>query len=223
MKTLNKILFLSFGLAVCVENLNAQTPNYLPKYATSSTFTNSSIFDNGNVGIGTTPLWYAKLDVNGVIRTSAPGNALVFDQPAGGLQYISYHQNGVRKAWIGMDGATPNNNYTIKIENGGAIVLDGGIVRVNNKLIAKEIQVKLNVWSDYVFADNYQLPALKEVELFIKKNKHLPGINPGSEIETNGLNVGEMQAKHMQKIEELTLYVIDLNKRLSQFEKNGKE
>ena len=67
-------------------------------------------------------------------------------------------------------------------------------------------------WPDFVFADEYQLPSLSEVEKSIQLNKHLPGIPSAKEIHEEGINVGEMQKLMMQKIEELTLYVIDLQK-----------
>lgn len=79
---------------------------------------------------------------------------------------------------------------------------------------AKEVRVSTG-WCDYVFADDYKLPSLTEVEKFIKENKHLPGIAPASEVETEGgLKVGEMMAGMMKKIEELTLYTIEQQKQI---------
>jgi hypothetical protein len=82
---------------------------------------------------------------------------------------------------------------------------------VNGKIAAKEVQVTATP-SDFVFANNYPLKKLDEVESFIKQNKHLPDIPSGKEVEKNGYNVGEMQSKLLQKIEELTLYMIEQNK-----------
>ena len=67
-------------------------------------------------------------------------------------------------------------------------------------------------WPDYVFDDGYNLLPLNELEQSIKNNKHLPGIPSAEEVSKNGLIISEMQAKLLQKIEELTLYVIDLKK-----------
>jgi len=67
-------------------------------------------------------------------------------------------------------------------------------------------------WYDIVFDENYELTPLEVLEQKIMKNKHLPGIPTAKEIQTNGIKIGEMQAKLLQKIEELTLYVIDLKK-----------
>lgn len=82
---------------------------------------------------------------------------------------------------------------------------------VNGKIRAKEIKVETN-WADFVFKDGYNLKSLDEVEKFIQTNKHLPEIPSEKEVKENGINVGEMNAKLLQKIEELTLYVIELKK-----------
>jgi len=82
---------------------------------------------------------------------------------------------------------------------------------VNGKIRAKEVVVE-SPWPDFVFADDYQLKPLSEVEQYLKANKHLPEIPSAPEVGKNGVSVGEMQAKLLQKIEELTLYVIALQK-----------
>ena len=69
-------------------------------------------------------------------------------------------------------------------------------------------------WSDFVFKKDYILPTLTEVENHINKNGHLENIPSEKEVLKNGINLGEMDSKLLQKIEELTLYVIDLNKKL---------
>jgi hypothetical protein len=88
-----------------------------------------------------------------------------------------------------------------------------GNVAITNKLEAKEIKVTLTPTADFVFEKDYGLPKLEEVEKFIKENKHLPEIASAKEMEKEGVNIGEFQIKLLQKIEELTLYSIDLNKK----------
>ena len=83
---------------------------------------------------------------------------------------------------------------------------------VNGTIGCKELTVTSTGWADFVFKDNYKLPALDEVEDFIAKNKHLPGIPTEAEVKEKGVNVGNISSKLLQKIEELTLYVIDLKK-----------
>ena len=65
-----------------------------------------------------------------------------------------------------------------------------------------------------MFEKDYKLPSLKQVEDFIKKNKHLPDVTPGPQIENNGLEVGKVASQMIKKIEELTLYVIELQKQV---------
>ena len=84
---------------------------------------------------------------------------------------------------------------------------------VNGKIRAKEIKVETG-WADFVFESNYELMSLTELDNFIKQFGHLPSIPSASEVEKNGISLGEMDAKLLQKIEELTLYVIELNDQL---------
>jgi hypothetical protein len=84
---------------------------------------------------------------------------------------------------------------------------------VNGNIRSKEVVVESG-WADFVFEKEYKLPTLSDVEKFIKINKHLPEIPSAKEIQNNGLKLGEVQTKMMQKIEELTLYVIQLNKEI---------
>jgi hypothetical protein len=79
---------------------------------------------------------------------------------------------------------------------------------VNGKIRAHEIKVETANWPDYVFAKDYQLPSLKETEQHIKEKGHLPGIPSAEEVKTNGVDLGEMNAKLLKKIEELTLHLI---------------
>jgi hypothetical protein len=65
---------------------------------------------------------------------------------------------------------------------------------------------------DYVFESSYKLPPLEEVSSFINKNKHLPEVSSASTMEENGINLGEMNMLLLKKVEELTLYMIELKK-----------
>ncbi len=86
---------------------------------------------------------------------------------------------------------------------------------VNGKIWANEIEVSTDRWSDNVFEDDYLLKPIKEVETFIKENKHLPGVPAEKEVVENGINVAEMDAVLLKKIEELTLYVIEQENNIS--------
>lgn len=89
---------------------------------------------------------------------------------------------------------------------------------VNGTIRAKEVIVETG-WADFVFDDNYDLPSLRDVEAHINKHKHLPGIPAESEVKENGVNLGEMNVKLLQKIEELTLYVIEQQKEIDALKK----
>ena len=88
---------------------------------------------------------------------------------------------------------------------------------VNGKIRAKEIKVETN-WSDFVFEENYNLPTLEEVEIHIKEKGHLKGIPSAMEVEEDGIYLGEMDAKLLQKIEELVLYAIHHQKMMQELQ-----
>lgn len=89
----------------------------------------------------------------------------------------------------------------------------GYILSVNGKIISEEVRVQMDAsWPDYVFDRKYKLKSLKEVESYITANKHLPGIPSAKQVADEGLHLGDMQKRMMEKVEELTLYIIQLNK-----------
>jgi len=100
---------------------------------------------------------------------------------------------------IGVDLSKNPNNYRLGVKG---------------KIGAQEVQIENNslTWSDFVFKDDYKLITLEELEHYIKVNKHLPEIPTEAEVRKDGLLVSEMNAKLLQKVEELTLYVIELKK-----------
>ena len=85
---------------------------------------------------------------------------------------------------------------------------------VEGSIGAREVKVQATGWSDFVFESDYQLPTLEEVNSFIQKNGHLKDIPSAAEVKENGVLLGEMNAKLLQKIEELTLYIIDQNEKI---------
>ena len=86
---------------------------------------------------------------------------------------------------------------------------------VNGGVLAEEVTVKLAAnWPDYVFADGYDLPELSEVRAFIDVNGHLEGMPAASQVERDGVRLGQTQAALLEKIEELTLYAIDQDEQI---------
>ena len=104
-----------------------------------------------------------------------------------------------------------DNNFTL-------LTVAGGIH-------AKEVRVNMEAGggADFVFDSDYDLPGIEEVENFIKTNRHLPGIPSANEMVNNGIDLGEMQINLLQKIEELTLYVIELKKENEEMRENNTE
>nr|WP_197718722.1 hypothetical protein [Pedobacter schmidteae] len=116
--------------------------------------------------------------------------------------------------WRKLIIADENENVGI-----GTTDTKGYRLAVNGKIRTHEIKVETANWPDYVFAKDYQLPTLQETEKHIKENGHLPGIPSAEEVKTNGIDLGEMNAKLLQKIEELTLHLINQQKEIELLKK----
>jgi hypothetical protein len=98
----------------------------------------------------------------------------------------------------------------------------GAFLRLDGEMRANLVRVTQNIWADYVFSPNFKPRPLAEVENFINIHKHLPDVPDEKEIQNNGLNIGEMQKIQMQKIEELTLYIIEQNKQIQSLQEENK-
>ncbi len=185
---------------------------------------------NLNVGIGTdSPLGTLGLRGNLIINdknAATPWGFLELDykdayfdqtllEQGAGTAYFTLSRWAGMFAW-GRQGA---NGYVkmMRLDNGGNST-NGSLLRIDGELIATKVRVTQNVWADYVFADDFKLRPLAEVATFIGKNKHLPDVPSQTEITSNGLDLGEMQKIHMQKIEELTLYLLEQDKRIKLLE-----
>lgn len=132
------------------------------------------------------------------------------------------------KVGIGMN--NPQSKLHIKLNdqapgiNTHALIVEKGdgekILQLteNGVLFAREIQVDLVSWPDYVFESNYSLMPLSDVKNFIRVNGHLPKVPSACEIEIDGLNLGEMDKILMEKVEELTLYMIQLQEQVKKQE-----
>ncbi|MGN7787304.1 hypothetical protein ACTJIJ_22410 [Niabella sp. 22666] len=94
---------------------------------------------------------------------------------------------------------------------------------VNGKIRAKEIKVESDPWPDYVFKKDYKLPSLAEVEKHIKEKGHLPEVPSAEEVEKEGIALGANQAVLLKKIEELTLYMIDMQKLMEKLAKDNED
>jgi hypothetical protein len=156
-------------------------------------------------------------------ETGAPNTELAANMPpaTGRMNRLLTIERGGN---VGIGITNPKEKLHV---NGKAIFGTAGIetgthtnyaVAVNGKLVATEVIVTMDGWPDYVFEENYNLPTLNEVETHIKAKKHLPGIPSANEVITNGANIGEVQVKLLQKIEELTLYLIEQDKKIQELQ-----
>jgi hypothetical protein len=123
---------------------------------------------------------------------------------------VSFGNDGVELMRINQDGKVriANGDNDIKTPDGYKLFVEDGILTEKVKVAVKTT----TNWADYVFAPDYKLMPLNEVEQFTKENNHLPNVPSAEEMVNNGLDVAQMDAKLMEKVEELTLYIIEQNK-----------
>lgn len=197
----------------------------LARHIAIETTTGDVLFNttSGNTLIGTsTNDGINKLQVNG----TAKFNGLVLPTNAGIGKVLTSDANG-NASW--QTAASGNNNWTlngndISNSNSGNIGIGTTLppqskLAVNGTITAHKVKVTLTGWADYVFAFDYHLPTLAEVEAYIKLNQHLPDVPSAAEVEKNGLDLGDNQATLLRKIEELTLYMIQQNKEIEKLKK----
>lgn len=191
-------------------------------------------FVNNQVGINTTTI------ATGV-ALAVDGNVTIGGTNGGNVQAKLFKiENGLPTQFLLADGTTTtlagmgitvnaiqNQNSTAQSANmwiNGNGIFGGNVgigmtnpaekLEVNGTIHAKEVRVDLSGWPDYVFAKKYNLPTLKEVEKHIIQNGHLQNIPSAAEVLEKGIRLGDMNAKLLQKIEELTLYAIEQQKEL---------
>jgi hypothetical protein len=147
----------------------------------------------GNLGIGTTDPGSTRLRV-------ATASGEIFKADDGASAYI--------RTTVGVGTVFESGNVGIGTTTPSHKLAVNGTVR------AKEVIVDTG-WADYVFKKGYRLAPLTEVEAHIEREGHLPGIPSAAEVEAGGVSLGDMQAKLLAKVEELTLHVIAQEKRQS--------
>ncbi|MDN5215681.1 hypothetical protein QQ020_26625 [Fulvivirgaceae bacterium BMA12] len=201
----------------------------------SINYPNIMVFDRGKVGIGTNSPEY-KLQVQGITGESqilAEFNKIGAGAQNPLIQLASNNTTGLKlghenyfKSVYLDNGYASADKISLKLRgNTKMVILNNGNVGIGTSnpgafklavtggIRATEVKVETG-WFDFVFEDDYDLRSLEEVEEFIKANKHLPEIPSAKEVEENGVNLGEMEGRLLQKIEELTLYIIDQQKEI---------
>jgi hypothetical protein len=213
---------------------NADSPSLLYLQYWSG---NLSLCDNvaGSVGIGTTSP-QAKLHItDGTDVTLAGGGEVVLGATTGANlamdgNEIQARSNGAGSALFVQSLAgdvllIPNETGQVGIGviSSATMPSDDYLLAVDGKIISEEIRVEISgSWPDYVFEKNYALTPLNELEDHIATYGHLPGIPSTTEVEADGILLGEMQRVLLEKVEELTLHVIALQKEIDQLKSERK-
>ncbi|WP_299314083.1 hypothetical protein [uncultured Aquimarina sp.] len=209
-----------YNLSILTHNDGDNSPDALDINAYDGIYFNTgsnsrnprmTIKGGGNVGIGTTnPTQKLQVDaLDSAIqiqlnRTGSNTGKADFGVDNTGLHYWvgGYDGFGKEEFFIGTNG-----NVGIGTTNPDTKLA------VNGNIHTKEVKVDLVGWPDYVFENDYNLPTLQEVENHIAEKGHLENIPSATEVAENGIQLGEMNVKLLQKIEELTLYMIEQNKK----------
>ena len=173
------------------------------------------IGSSGNLGIGTTNT-PSRLSINSTetkfISLTRSGNSK--------RAHIGYGTNNEGGIYLGTD----DNQYTLWVQQNGFVGIGTydpkSKLSVNGQIRATEVKVLADISvPDYVFEPDYELRTLKETKEYIQENKHLPEIPSAKEIGENGIDIGDMNMRLLKKIEELTLYQIELLERIEELEK----
>lgn len=187
----------------------------------TNAYTRMLIESAGNVGIGTiTPDADLHVEdrvrigedpaysnVYGEIYHEGGANGFVINANAGGSWADLYFQtDGTTQMFIESAG---------NVGIGTTTLAAGYKLSVDGKVACEEVLVNYSdSWPDFVFEENYNLRELNELESIIKSDKHLPDIPSASEVKENGFQLGDMQKRLLQKVEELTLYTIEQDKQI---------
>lgn len=217
-----------------------------PSFSNPGSATANTIFqfmgNNGGVGIATDVLdTYVKLHVaDGFALFDGDQASILFDKHSSsiygqyGIEYLSTNETesiGGLNFWKPHGSNAGLKNYQMFISDLGQVgiginpseFVPGYKLFVDDGILCEQVKVALRYtgdWADYVFDEDYKLKSLNEVQLFIQKNKHLPDVPSATELVNNGgINLAEMDATLLQKIEELTLYTIQQQELIEQMQK----
>lgn len=152
-------------------------------------------------------------------RFGQAGDFVIAKVNSSGNIYISNQQSGAIHFTTGSSYANENIIMSVLGNNVGIGTTDtkGYKLAVNGSAIFTKAVVKVfSTWPDYVFDDHYKIPSLSYIENFIKTKRHLPGVPSADEINKDGIDLASFQSTLLQKTEELTLYIIDQNKKIDQ-------
>lgn len=149
--------------------------------------------------------------------------------PLGSIQFKSIENSNHITAHmlINLHNNSSQPTEVLRIDNNGYVGIGTSSpqakLAVNGDIYAKEVKVTLSGWSDHVFEESYSPLPIEEVAQYVQENKHLPGIPSEKEVLKKGIELGEMQAKLLEKIEENMLYIIELNQSVKDLRQENTE
>ncbi len=171
----------------------------------------NNIFRAFDIGLSHCTGCWSNVSIDGdvVLKALTPGSFIITNEGEGDIKFVTKNTN---THWSSLTRMLIDNDGNVGI---GTESPDAKLA-VNGLIHAKEVKVDLLGWPDYVFEEDYDLISIEEVEKFIELNGHLPNVPSAKEIENNGVELGEMNKKLMEKVEELTLYIIQMNKKIKE-------
>lgn len=183
--------------------------NFAPVRLSIDNGTDVNVNDGGYLLLGRESTLSVAIDNNEIMaRNNGSGSELHVQRDDGDLLLCAL-ENGKVGIGVQTPGSLPDGDYLLAV--------DGGI-------IAEEVRVDLSSdWPDYVFADDYELRSIESMKQDIEENGHLPGVPSAEEMKEEGINLGAMQIIMMEKIEELSLYVIQLHEENQQLQAKLKD
>lgn len=185
----------------------------------------------GNVGVGITPSSTARMYIHGFTRTTGKLSLISNSSALGDIISLYGDRIGNTAMYgfgIETNGGTLYNKavsgynwYVNKNADQGSsavMKLNSSELVVDGKIRSEEVKVEIINGPDYVFEQGYELWTLQQTKAYISQNKHLPEIPSARKMESDGVNLGEMNMKLLKKIEELTLHLIEQNERMEKME-----
>ena len=208
------------GVSLNTSSLNISVGNSQNLVATIT----PSNATNQNVIWSSADTSIASVNSNGIVTANSEGSTTVTVTTADG----SYTESAT--VTVSNNSPPPTGNsvwseansvasYTGDVGVGTVVVPSGYKMAIDGKLITEEVKVQLSGnWPDYVFKKDYRLHTLEEIQKHIEEKGHLPNIPSAEEVKANGIELGEMNRLLLEKIEELTLYILNQERRIKKLE-----